>query len=382
MKLIFLFFGGIAALLISLRYFPAPYIWISLSFFVVFLYGAISRIKPAVRLVCVNIAIIFLVIGSLEAYLWTSQGFRDKERFEGDIFKKGYNVRNDILGYAPGKGKAFTSIKFLGQKKLYSVTYTIGTNGLRVVPQYNKKENKCVIFFGDSFTFGEGLNDDETLPYRVSIKTEGQYKIYNFGFQGYGPHQMLSAIEHNMIDNIIECKPKHVIYPALAAHVDRSAGPSPWDQHGPRYILLEDGSVKYSGHFDDDKIDGGIRPKIRNEMNKSLLYDKYFNRKEPVSRANIDLFVGIIDKSKRLLEEHYPGLKFHMILWDNPEKNRELIIDLLNEKDIPIHLIEKILPDYSENKSKYAIVPHYDYHPNARANELIADYIITNFLKE
>jgi hypothetical protein len=325
------------------------------------------------------------MLGCLEAYLWTMQVFRDKERFEGDYIK-GYYLRDDILGYAPGKGRAFTSIKFLGEKELYNVTYTIDTNGLRVVPRYNNKENReCVLFFGGSFTFGEGLNDNETMPYIVGIKTYGKYKIYNFGFHGYGPHQMLSAIEHDMVDNIVECKPKYAIYQALVTHVDRSSGLSFWDRHGPRYILHADGSVKYSGHFDDDKIESGIKMKVRNQMKKSLIYKKYIDRKEPVSRANIDLYVEIIDKSKQLLEEHYPGLKFHVILWDDKPKrnkrNRKLIMSLLKEKLVPLHTIEQIL-DYSENKSMYKLIPPYDNHPNALANELIAEYVITHILKK
>ncbi|UCF64817.1 MAG: hypothetical protein JSW33_03000, partial [bacterium] len=286
-------------------------------------------------------------------------------------------------GYAPGKGKATTSNKFLGEKEIYNVTYTIDSNGLRVAPPYKNKENsECILFFGGSVTFGEGLNDNETVPYRVGIKTRGEFRIYNFSFHGYGPHQMLAAIEHDMVDTIIKCKPEYAIYQAIVNHVDRSAGLSSWDRHGPRYILQSDGSVKNKGHFNDDKIDGGIGQKIRNEMEKSLLYKKYFDGNEAVSRAHIELFVAIIDKSRRLLEERYPGLKFHMILWDRPERNRKLIIDLLNEKDVPLHLIEEILPHYPENRSMYEISPPYDTHPNAHANERIADYIITHILKK
>lgn len=384
MKLFLLLFAGIAASLISLRYFPLPYIWISLILFTVSAYVAVTQKRPLVKLLSFNLGVFILIFGSLEAYLWTSQALSDKERFEGDYndYTKGYVVSDEVLGYAPGKGKAFTSIKFLGEKEIYNVTYTIDKNGLRVAPPYNNKGNsECVLFFGGSFTYGEGLNDNETLPYVVGIKTRGKYKIYNFSFHGYGPHQMLAAIEHDLVDTIVECKPRYAIYQAIVSHVDRSSGLSFWDRHGPRYILQSDGSVKYKGHFDDDEIHDGIRNDIKKQMGKSLFYEKYID-KEPVSRADIDLFVGIIDKSRHLLEERYPGLEFHMILWGGHETNREPIIRLLNERDIPLHLIEKILPDYSDHKLMYAIVPNYDNHPNALANELIADYIINHILKK
>ena len=45
-----------------------------------------------------------------------------------------------------------------------------------------------MIIFGDSFTFGEGLNCVQMMPYRVGEIGGGRFEVYNFGFQGYGPH--------------------------------------------------------------------------------------------------------------------------------------------------------------------------------------------------
>lgn len=45
-----------------------------------------------------------------------------------------------------------------------------------------------------------------------------------FGFHGYGPHQMLSALESGLARSIADCDTRHVIYLALVEHVQRSAG--------------------------------------------------------------------------------------------------------------------------------------------------------------
>ncbi len=219
------------------------------------------------------------------------------------------------------------------------------------------------------------------MPYIVGIKSHGTYKIYNFAFHGYGPHQMLSAIEHNLVDTIIDCKPKYAIYQALVIHVDRSAGISFWDDHGPRYILDANGTAQYDGHFDDYHNDTFIRETALNQLHKSYLFNKFVNRQELVSKANIDLFAAIVDKAKLLLQESYPGLQFHVILWDKPEIHYNAIINRLKEKNIEIHPIEKILPDYPSGKSLYELHPPYDVHPNTLANEHIADYIISNIFK-
>lgn len=47
------------------------------------------------------------------------------------------------------------------------------------------------------------VNDNETAAYQVGEMSSGNYRIFNFGFKGYGPHQMLSAIEHSLVEDIV-----------------------------------------------------------------------------------------------------------------------------------------------------------------------------------
>ena len=43
--------------------------------------------------------------------------------------------------------------------------------------------------------FGEGVNDDETLPAYFSADLGYQANVVNLGFHDYGPHQMLRSLE-------------------------------------------------------------------------------------------------------------------------------------------------------------------------------------------
>jgi hypothetical protein len=56
--------------------------------------------------------------------------------------------------------------------------------------------------FGCSFTFREGVEDREAMPYLVGELSK--YIVYNFGFHGYGAHQMLSALEYGIVDRIVD----------------------------------------------------------------------------------------------------------------------------------------------------------------------------------
>jgi hypothetical protein len=125
------------------------------------------------------------------------------------------NLRHEILGYAPLPNTRPHHIKYYKDELIFDVVYTIDANGLRKSPPYEPgKDPGSILFFGDSFTFGEGVKDEETLPYLTGVKARGNYHIYNFGFRGYGTHQMLSAIEHGMVENLVKEPPKFVIYQA------------------------------------------------------------------------------------------------------------------------------------------------------------------------
>jgi len=365
----------------------APYVYIGLIWFVITLFLSLTSNRRFTKALWLHLAAIVIALTLFEAYLWLKTGeFYITDRVSVDY----RSTPNDFLGYAPGKGIKISTSKYYRDELIYDVTYTIDENGLRISPPYNKSNIAgCVLFFGDSFTFGVGLNDKETLPYQVGIKSGGRYRVYNFALGGYGPHQMLSALEHKLVENVVNCDgPKFAIYQTIPDHINRSAGLSSWDYHGPKYILGKNGEVMFAGNFDDGKI---IPQKIIKYLNESLIYRDIIGNRRFINRdKDIDLFVGIVYASKRRFEKLYPGGKFYVIFWDNrfskdekPEKVSEWLRALKDLKDsgVAVYLTSEILPDYQNNRSKYDISP-YDTHPNALTNQIIAEYVIDNILEK
>jgi hypothetical protein len=330
-----------------------------------------------------NFSFVVFLLGALEVYSYFSLNAQKNEsnfRYEGGYAKKGYMPRSEILGYAPPRNKTVTSKKFHENQLLYDVTYTIGNDGLRITPSTKSHyNNECVIFFGGSYTFGEGVDDRSAMPYIVG--TLQSYKVYNFGFHGYGPHQMLSAIENGMID----CNPKVVIYQALTTHVARSAGYSSWDEHGPKYVLRNEQLI-YNGHFDDldqEDVSHSINEKIVFQLEKSNFYRKFINEEDKytINNHDIQLFLEIVDGSRSKLVEKFPEVEFHVILWNkSPDDVTYLKVrDGFNQRSIKFHLVSDMLPRFSGNKEKYEIST-YDRHPNSMAYQLIAKYVVNNII--
>src|SRR5262245_28682630 len=212
-------------------------------------YGTVVTRAPNLRAVWFNLAVVFFAICTAESYFW-AQGTSERRMEYSD---ENFFIADELLGYGPAAGKSVSHRTSIRTGLLYDVMYTINAQGLRIAsPSTTTSASQpCVLFFGDSFTFGEGVHDEETMPYQVWKHLHGAYRTVNFGFLGYGPHQMLAAIEHGLVESRARCLPSHVIYQTIPAHPSRSAGLEFWDLHGPRYVMDGSGKVRHAGRFDE-----------------------------------------------------------------------------------------------------------------------------------
>ncbi len=194
---------------VFLKFFFLPYAWIS-ALWLIFLIYMLSIIKsPWKKSLFLNLSIFTSLFGYYEVHLFLS----DKNRIE---YEENYAIIHDFLGSVPQKNRTSVSTRYHNSEVIHKSTYTIDSNGLRISPPYQSADTiECILFFGGSFTFGEGVGDTETMPYQTGMKLDGAYRIYNFSFYGYGPHQMLSSIEHGIIGEILTCRPKYIIYQAI-----------------------------------------------------------------------------------------------------------------------------------------------------------------------
>ncbi|MEK8019270.1 MAG: hypothetical protein VSS75_020555, partial [Candidatus Parabeggiatoa sp.] len=245
--------------------------------------------------------------------------------------------------------------------------------GLRLgFNQSKKPPMNSVLFFGGSFTFGEGVNDNETMPYRFEEK--GIFKAFNFGFHGYGPHQMLAILENEIEKAIVsDIPPKFAVYQAIPSHIARCAGRAWWDQSGPQYLLNEQGEAAYQGPFKNFLMSRFMTLMTRSNIVRKALSSSA----QATSSADIDLFVSIVNQSKNLFKARYGG-QFYVLLW--PSSNSRLyqaILSKLKTRQLVVIKIEDILSDIE----KYRIRFPYENHPNQLAHEKIAAYLL-KFLSE
>jgi len=379
---------GLSAVI--LKHVPTPYGWIFFLWFILLV--ACFRIvsETNLRAFCVNVAAVMVCGGLAEFYLAYANASKAEPkseeegyRMEGTITQRYTNESHPVLGRAPYPDVSVTARKYYGEELVYDVVYTIDEHGLRIAPPTGSGEILgCLLFFGGSFTIGEGVHDYESMPYRVGELTNGSYRVYNFGFHGYGPHQMLAAFEAGLVDSAIECEPDYVIYQALDRHVLRSAGVAGWGSNGPRFVAQSDGGVVLGGTFEQAPVRNQLGHAFQRQLTKSNIYGKVVGHSQARLLDSDDFltFGAIVGQARKHVQRMNPDAQFHVVLWNLDSSLSPHVAAEFTSRAITYHpVLGNILPD-GNYREHFALGP-FDHHPNSRAYDLIARYVVEEVLK-
>lgn len=291
----------------------------------------------------------------------------------GGIFAKGLARPDADIGYAPVPNSKVQSHVVRDGKEVYNVTYTLNDKGWRVTPEAPDADT-AVLLFGCSFTFGEGLNDKETLAWKLGEELGPRYKVYNFGFSGYGPHHMQAIIERGLPE-LAKYKNIQAYHIAIRGHQRRVAGISPWDRNGPRYVLTQNAQGKPTavrqGTFADNPPffwEGELGPYFERSFIFKGLKQQLSEQLVPLNTldARLKLTRAIIESSAESLRAQWPQSHFRVLAW--PPDAMELLQGHL--PTVPVLDVQQWLPGNAQTPEKYKIPG--DSHPNAHANALAA----------
>jgi hypothetical protein len=362
----------------------APFLYVGLAAFLCCLFLSFSFNQSRFwKAFFYLLGIAVLVGGATEAYFaWFGASLVGKNEIqtrEWPLRGGDYYVADPVRGYAAGRDVSKRIRKTLGESVIYDVVYTTNGQGLRVAPrdlqgsrQRGGEGVRNVAFMGDSFIFGEGLNDQETLPYLFEELSGGQWHAYNFGFHGYGAQQMLRIIETGLLGKIVSGQqPLVVVYGALLQHIERATGRMIWDAKVPRYALTPSGRAEYVGTFaDDPHLEENLkRSRGLTDPRSQLLAGLAGTARTP---EDIRLFVQMVTQARDLLAENHRA-RFVVLLWPLGDKDAAAVESELQKAGIEVISTEKIFQGYSEPPEKYRI--ELDNHPTKLATERIAKFL-------
>lgn len=300
--------------------------------------------KKAIKKIFFIIIILFILLVIMEITLYIAYGKRVKKELEKQHSTYSYPE------YSP-KLMDFDDWYKLNCPKCFR--NPVGLN-------YKKMP---IIIFGCSFAYGERIDEEQTVSYKLSYLTKRP--VYNRALGSWGVQHMLYQLRRKDFYKQVK-KPEYVIYIYINDHIRRL------------YNYVYSANELYMGliykknkdeltqdHLLMPYIDGlYINKIIREYYAQKIGYDpKRFNQ-------NFDFLKLHFIKSKKELEKNYPNTKFVILIYQDSFTDRwpEL------EKEGFIIIKVKDLVSVNLNNNKYKA---YDnVHPNGKAWDVILPVLI------
>jgi len=328
---------------------PTPILWVA------------GRLRPTYEWLTTSAISGLLTLAMIEFFLPYLMSHPEMTR----LYSLGYDSATDIG--RQGTPGIFPS-KALGPngEPIYDVKYSIGDDGFRITPGNRLQAKTRVNFLGCSFTFGEGLNDDETLPYFV-LRKMPHVSVKNLAFHGYGTHHSLAILQSQR-----DTRGDINVLLTMPYHAGRNSCVHVWNEGSPRY-LLENAKVVRAGKCERPKE---VLPTSGTILSKSSIYQQFAalaNKERALKREDIDLYIALIKEIAALSRERGQKLVIAYIRADDDYLSStgytsESIFDVL--KGIGDKTIDVTL-----SGEKYILHP-LDGHPNKLANQDRADMIV------
>lgn len=358
-------------------------LWIYLAINILIFY--LTSSNNITKTVYVNIFIFVVLITILESILQIN--LPDKDRRE-IVHKSLKNVKfkrfNDTLGYSPSELNEVNAICKIDDDTLYNVVYSIDSFGRRNIPSNYKGllSDTNIIFEGCSFTFGTGLNDNQTCSYYLK-DFNNKLKVFNLGFDGYSPFQILSfSILPNLKGfNINDSSYTIVIINLINDHLFRIIGFERNIYYKEAFYEFDSiGNISFKGDFLQKK---NIFDILSHYFRKSLIFkpfvDKYYYTKAS-SDINLYRLINSIKNIKKNFRNIFRNMRMILIYWDDYDELSLKIFNLLKNNNFECYKISDIMPSYKTNKDLYQI--QIDGHPNAYANKILAKYLLDLITEE
>ncbi|MFI5350893.1 MAG: hypothetical protein ACHQ2Z_15200, partial [Elusimicrobiota bacterium] len=229
-------------------------------------------------------------------------------------------IPDPVLGYIPAPGQSAAAlIHKLDGRVLSSAVYSIDRHSRRITPgQQSGRRDRPLLFFGCSFTFGFGVDDDQTLPHDFA-RLAPAYRVYNYALLGYGPQNMLARLKETDIRSEIPETGKAVaVYVFIDDHVRRAIGSMTWTATSqfdlPYYFARSpSGDLTRRGTFDTGRP---VVTALYRLAAKSAVVRHFAVEFPPeTTDAHLELTARMIAESRDAFKEKFGSDEFYVLFF-------------------------------------------------------------------
>ncbi len=286
-----------------------------------------------------------------------------------------------VVQFRPRPDTVVTARATWKDQPLYDVKYTILPSGDRAVPG-SVDQAPTYLFFGDSYAFAEGVNDDETAASQFAQRLKPPAHVVNLGVPGWGATHMVRAIEAGLVDKYVIGKVAAVIVWVTPPHLERVTGESSWLDNAPRYDYGADGKLHYTSTFNQYRWTHPLEGLAYLARTRLQLVRRLTNAEQ--ERKQAKLYVDLTRRLQELVRERFDAPL--ILLSNGPEAAPPDQPDLqflpafegLRSIGAPVISVRKMIGPRS-TWDRY-FIPH-DGHPTALLNRMVAEALIDHFAK-
>lgn len=257
---------------------------------------------------------------------------------------------------------------------IFDSIMTIDHYSRRVSSHPDKRlAKRFVLLSGCSFTFGQGLQDNQTVASFIN-EIDPTYRAFNYGIQATTINTALARLEDLVPEELEGLEQGDLLYIHIPQHIERLVGTWPsfeWMRDTPYYRLTETGEILERTSFYQ------ARPWRRwyLELVKRLSWLLPQNRIYPyVNSRDRDYFCRMVKAMRNVWQEKFPEGRFVFVFHPFAE-DREETKQCLEQAGI----------DYFDQRfaelTWHDGVIKNDGHPNERANREFAEMIL-NYLEK
>jgi hypothetical protein len=300
-------------------------------------------------------------------------------RSKNDLTDIGLVSTHNVLGYVPTPNWA-------GLIPLYSwnnAKVSIDGHGYRDNDNKQSKTEKMILAVGDSFTFGDQVNNNETWP--SCLERETSITVKNGGVFAYGAAQSLLRAQYEISNGL---NPDIIIYSILVGHdVKRdqnkikSGFASPW-------LGYNDGTLMWNSPPTGIENIVGTHTNPRNNILQYSSIYQYFaalinwmpNMSKTINLSgdpavkDIDVIQFIFNELENIEQKIIILLQYDGSFNASTQKERELWIKYSNENNFEI--IDSFLALHTLDTDSKKLL--WNIHHTAAGNEAVCQYIIKN----
>jgi hypothetical protein len=334
-----------------------------------------SRTQNALAAVFGAVLFVSILVAAERGFGWLNH--RKPVHRWGGSYTQGFFLPDARCGYRAAPSAATTCSRTFGGRPVFNVVYTTDRYGRRASPVGTPgKRDRHALFFGCSFTFGEGVEDTATLPSQFG-RFAPAYVPYNYGLCGYGPQQTFEKLLDPALSGEVPERDGIAVFTYLVGHEDRAIG--------RMRVVTEWGSSMPMWRLDDGRL---VREGLFSAAHP-LLFDLYrfASRSETLSYFNVDfplritsshyeLVASILAAAAKVYEYRFHSDRFYVLIYPTTPKEIRMVA-MLKKKGV------RVL-DYSRlfDPTTPGLSIEGDGHPTPAAYARVAEQLARDVTKD